>query len=193
MSGDHASALDAYRESIVLTHDHGDRRFLTNALAGIACVAAADGQPERAARLYGATAAIRVQLGLGVESWQRIRHERAIAHVRSELPSNVFDTVWQAGEVLPIEAVVAEALATVPAGPSIARSDAKEPVTDAGLTPRELDVLRLLARGLQDRQIADELFISSRTASFHVANLLGKLGVGSRAAAAAYAVRQRLD
>jgi DNA-binding CsgD family transcriptional regulator len=57
----------------------------------------------------------------------------------------------------------------------------------AGLTPRELEVLRLLVEGRSNRQIAEQLFISGKTASVHVTNLLAKLGVHSRLEAAAMA------
>jgi DNA-binding NarL/FixJ family response regulator/tetratricopeptide (TPR) repeat protein len=65
--------------------------------------------------------------------------------------------------------------------------------TLAGLTPRELEVLRLLVEGRSNRQIADQLFISGKTASVHVTNLLAKLGVHSRLEAAATARRLGLD
>ncbi|MFI8520501.1 AAA family ATPase [Streptomyces sp. NPDC085481] len=68
-----------------------------------------------------------------------------------------------------------------------------EPHDDAfGLTPREQDVLRLVAEGRTNRQIAEELFISPKTASVHVSNILAKLGVASRGEAAALAHRLRL-
>jgi DNA-binding CsgD family transcriptional regulator len=60
------------------------------------------------------------------------------------------------------------------------------------LSNREIDVLRLLADGSQDREIAARLGISSATVGRHLANIYGKLGVSTRAAAAALAVRQRL-
>jgi DNA-binding NarL/FixJ family response regulator len=63
----------------------------------------------------------------------------------------------------------------------------------AGLTRRELEVLRLLVEGRSNRQIAEELFISGKTASVHVTNLLAKLGVHSRLEAAAVARRLGLD
>ena len=56
-----------------------------------------------------------------------------------------------------------------------------------GLTERELEVLALLAAGLGNREIADRLFISPKTASVHVSNIYGKLGVESRVAAATVA------
>jgi DNA-binding NarL/FixJ family response regulator len=61
-----------------------------------------------------------------------------------------------------------------------------------GLTARELEVLRLVAAGRSNREIASELFISAKTASVHVSNILGKLGVATRGEAAATAHRLRL-
>lgn len=61
-----------------------------------------------------------------------------------------------------------------------------------GLTSREHDVLRLVAEGRTNRQIAEELFISPKTASVHVSNILGKLGVSGRGEAAAVAHRAGL-
>jgi DNA-binding NarL/FixJ family response regulator len=66
------------------------------------------------------------------------------------------------------------------------------PETAERLTPREREVLKLLAEGSTDREIADRLFISHRTAMQHVANILGKLEVNSRTAAAAFALRHGL-
>lgn len=61
-----------------------------------------------------------------------------------------------------------------------------------GLTERELDVLRLVAAGRSNREIASELFISVKTARVHVSNILAELGVTSRGEAAATAHRLRL-
>jgi DNA-binding CsgD family transcriptional regulator len=74
-------------------------------------------------------------------------------------------------------------------------ADRQPPEPDAspgaalGLTPRELEVLALVAEGRSNRQVADALFISAKTASVHVSNILAKLGVGSRVEAAAVAHR----
>ncbi len=60
------------------------------------------------------------------------------------------------------------------------------------LTPRELDVLRLVATGQSNEQIGTTLFISPKTASVHVSRILAKLGVASRTEAAAVAHREQL-
>jgi DNA-binding NarL/FixJ family response regulator len=73
------------------------------------------------------------------------------------------------------------------------RSAAPEVIEDPfGLTAREREVLVLLAEGQTNRRIADALFISESTASVHVSNIIGKLGVANRVEAAAAAVRSGL-
>jgi DNA-binding NarL/FixJ family response regulator len=77
------------------------------------------------------------------------------------------------------------------------RQRAAEPELDVGpeeqLSARELDVLRLIARGMENADIAETLAISPRTAKNHVSNILAKLGMPSRVQAAIYAVRRGLD
>jgi DNA-binding CsgD family transcriptional regulator/transcriptional regulator with XRE-family HTH domain/tetratricopeptide (TPR) repeat protein len=70
--------------------------------------------------------------------------------------------------------------------------DPSQPGAPSGLTTREREVLRLLVEGRSDREIADSLFISHRTVMRHVSNILGKLEVDSRTAAATHAVRHDL-
>lgn len=80
-----------------------------------------------------------------------------------------------------------------PAGPAAAApADPVDPADSLGLTARERDVLRLVADGRTNRQIAEELFISPKTASVHVSNILAKLTVSTRGEAAALAHRLRL-
>ncbi|WP_262007558.1 helix-turn-helix transcriptional regulator [Streptomyces sp. FIT100] len=76
--------------------------------------------------------------------------------------------------------------------PAAAPAAVPAPAEELGLTPREQDVLRLVAAGRTNRQIAEELYISPKTASVHVSNILAKLGVTGRGEAAALAHRLRL-
>ena len=86
----------------------------------------------------------------------------------------------------------ADGSASVASGDGGAGSGAGAGELGLGLTERELEVLRLVAAGRSNREIAGELFISPKTASVHVSNILGKLGVASRGEAAAKAHSLRL-
>ncbi len=81
----------------------------------------------------------------------------------------------------------APALARVAALSGMPRQDAP-----GGLTPREVEVLRLVATGATNREVADRLIISEKTVARHLSNIFTRLGVGSRAAATAYAFRHEL-
>ncbi len=74
----------------------------------------------------------------------------------------------------------------------ISKMSQRTPSYPAGLSPREVEVLRLVADGLTDAQIADKLFLSRRTVSAHLRSVYNKIGIGSRAAAAVWAKEHRL-
>jgi DNA-binding CsgD family transcriptional regulator/tetratricopeptide (TPR) repeat protein len=80
-----------------------------------------------------------------------------------------------------------------PAGATVPAADAPTPAEQLGLTPREVEVLVLVAAGRSNRQIAQALFISPKTVGVHVSNILAKLGVAGRVEAAAVAHRLGLD
>jgi non-specific serine/threonine protein kinase len=190
--GDEERAARHYRESLALAREHGDNRYVAHALAGIAGVAAAWGQPERAARLLGAAEALHETIGVPIFPANRVAFEREVAAVRVALDEDAFGIARTAGRALTLDQAVAEAEATFAA---LSATGADRPAVSApraGLTVRELEVLRLVAEGLTDRQIADALFVSRRTATSHLTNILAKLGLENRAAAAAYAVRHGL-
>jgi DNA-binding NarL/FixJ family response regulator len=67
-----------------------------------------------------------------------------------------------------------------------------QPQLPGGLTPRELEVLQLVAAGKSNRDIANELFLSEKTVARHISNIFTKLNLSSRAAATAYAYQHAL-
>jgi predicted ATPase/DNA-binding CsgD family transcriptional regulator len=191
--GDLDGAMARYREAVKLAQEHGHRLHLAEALAGVASVVADRGQPERAARLYGAAAALREAIGVPDVGRERPASERGVSTVRTALAPEAFAAAWESGRAMPPQQAVAEALtpADVAGAPS-APPPSPDPAATMGLTAREAEVLRLLAQGLSDREIGEALFISPRTVHGHVTHLLAKLGLESRTAAAAYAVRRGL-
>jgi len=78
------------------------------------------------------------------------------------------------------------------AEPDLARLDSLTGAAPHGLSPRELEVLRLVASGKTNRQIAEELVVSEHTVARHTQNIFSKLGVSSRTAATAFAFEHRL-
>jgi len=191
--GDTARALAQFAEGLALFTELGDRRIIALALDGVAGLAIAWGQPERAAHLFGAAAALRESSGLPVDPACRATHQRDVAAARAALGKDAFAAGWAAGAALPLPAAVAEAAAVVKPAPSpLPESPAPSHAERLGLTPREIEVLRLLAGGMSDREIAATLSISERTAGNHVQHAMRKIGVDSRTAAAVFAVRHDL-
>ena len=121
-------------------------------------------------------------------------HERSVAAARDAL-GGAFDGAFKAGQCLPGERVLAEISAVLDAASAPKPPGPLQPEPAAGghgLTQREGEVLRLLVDGWSDKEIAAALGMSRRTASGHVAVIRAKLNAPSRAAAAAFAVRDRL-
>jgi non-specific serine/threonine protein kinase len=184
---DHRRAWTHYRESLALAGEHGDLRTILDALAGLATVAVAWGAPEHAARLLGAAEALREAIGTMILlPADRESHERTVAAARAELSEAAFAAAWAAGQALPLEAAIADALGTPAA--DAARPEPGPP-DGLPLTAREREVLRLVAAGHTNRAIAEELFLSPATVKRHVTNILAKLGLPSRAAAISFALR----
>jgi non-specific serine/threonine protein kinase len=108
--------------------------------------------------------------------------------VRHDLGPDVFAAEWSAGRALPLEQAVQEARAMTDQPAGLADRVPAEPTTTAPLTPREQEILGLLAGGQTDPAIAAALFVSVRTVEHHVAHILAKLGVRTRTAAVAAAI-----
>lgn len=130
-----------------------------------------------------------------LELWQQLDAPYEGARVRVLLGRACLDLGDDEAAAAEWEAAL-EALATLGAFPDVARVErlvrALSTTGPGGLTERELEVLRALARGSSNRAIAAELVISHRTVERHVSNIFAKLGVASRSQATAYAYRNGL-
>jgi non-specific serine/threonine protein kinase len=178
--GDHARALERYREALGLGRGNPGTRVVTEIVEAVGMVEAAIGQGERGARLMSAAAAQRERLRLRYRVRETLAAlEQAMAIARAALGESRFAAAWAAGRNLTPELAVAEALDP---------SETPASGTGASLTPREAEILRLLASGMTDPTIAEALFISVRTVENHVAHILAKLGVRTRTAAVSAAI-----
>ena len=196
--GDRTEATARYRENLAVYRGLGAAAGIADSLTGMALGLADGAGLERAVRVLAAAAAIRDGLGATVHVGLRNADAALLARARSELREAVFAVAWQAGKGLPLDQVVAEADAALHGAqrsPTAAVDRVPTPPSPGGghgLTPREVEVLRLVAAGMTDRQIGEALFVSHSTARTHVGRVLGKLGLNTRAAAAAYAHRHGL-
>jgi non-specific serine/threonine protein kinase len=187
MRGDTAAAAAYYAQSLAGT---GSREDLIGKLIAAARLAAVGGHPQAAARLFGAAGALADTIGDVRRPPEQQRLERDAAVARASLGDAAFEAVWVAGRALTAEQAVVEARAVLtlldaPSTPSTTSAGAQI----ATLTPREQEVLALMCAHLQDREIAERLYLSPRTVEGHVAHILGKLEVHSRREAAAVAAR----
>jgi predicted ATPase/DNA-binding NarL/FixJ family response regulator len=183
--GNHALASAHFRQAFATFADAahlGAAAAVLEALAGTAVAS----QPDRATRLIAAAATI-IDQGYGPRpaSDERIFADM-LETTRAQLGEAAFTAAWEAGTRLTLDEVRAEVDALVE---EIASAPESLPVPAAthGLTPREIEVLRLVAAGRSNREIADALSISVPTVKRHVTTILGKLGLPSRSAATAWA------
>lgn len=191
--GDLDQARDVLREGLVLSHRVGKTWHVVATLAGIAGEATAREEWERAARLFGAVEGLAEASSVAIHPVDQAVNASYLGAIQAHLGQSVFASAYDAGKSLSVEQIVVEVLenrdATKP------RSDgavSDQPVLTIGLTEREIDVLRLLAEGLSDREIAGKLSLSPRTVGGYVTKLLTKLNLDSRTAAAVYAIRHNL-
>jgi len=155
---------------------------IAEALEVLAAIAVQLDSHREAARLLGAADSMRRSTGSVRLAVYREAHEAVIAALTHALGSD-FDVAWNEGAALSIDEAVSYARR--------GRGERKRPSTGwASLTPAEQNVARLVAEGLDNKQIADRLFVSGRTVQSHLTHVYGKLGVRTRVALANEALRR---
>jgi len=192
--GDLPAALARYREGLRYWEGIGDLGSVAVCLEGIAWAVCGLGDARRAAVLLGAAQKRREEGAYPLPERVFGAFGRVVAGIHAGLGPAAFAEAWLAGRALSLVEAVAEACRVDPCERGAVRPlpAPPEPAARYGLSAREREVLRLLVAGRKDREIADALFLSPRTVTTHVSNLLGKLGVANRAEAAALAAREGL-
>jgi non-specific serine/threonine protein kinase len=177
--GEHARGLAELYEAAAIMREHGDHRWLALfCLPEIARAHLLTGHPADAARLLAACDRACAAAGMQMPPWMRADEGGALDATRKALVGRRYDRARAEGAKLTVEEALDTARHT---------ADTEEDQELGALTPRELEVLRLLARDMTDAQIAQELVLSRRTVHAHLRSIYGKLDVGSRLAAARWA------
>ncbi|HNP70695.1 MAG TPA: tetratricopeptide repeat protein [Kouleothrix sp.] len=197
-----ASVRVYMHESLAYIRQSNFLTYLTGALNVSALCATATGAPHRAARLWGALDMYLAASGLELQSYERAQRSEGYAGARALLGDAAFDTAYAQGRALPLEQALAYALEELPESAfeqPASFAPPAAPALQAGLSEREAEVLRLVAAGLTNAQVAERLVISPRTVNAHLNNLYAKIGLADegsgenrRAAAVRFALTHGL-
>jgi DNA-binding CsgD family transcriptional regulator len=177
LRGDRDKAEALAREAVVHKHAIDDRNGMTMTLETLAWMAAERGAHEQAAILLGSAQRVCDSSSLTLIELYRQQHERSVSAVVAGIGRKALDAAFARGRAMTIDEGIAFAVEEQRPAKPAPRAQA---APDAELTGRQLEVARLVADGLTNRQIADKLFLSERTVETHVTNILNRLGLSSR-------------
>ncbi len=201
---DEAAARSLYQESLALFGQLDDKRGVASCLHRWARMAARRGEAMMAARLWGVAEALGEASGPRSPLLLHVAHpddDHLVRVVRAQLGEQAFSSAWAEGQLMTVEqalAIQGQLITWEGVSAKLATKAGTKKHTRAGplspneLSGREIEVLRLVAQGLTDAQIAQTLIISPRTVNAHLRSIYSKLGMTSRHAATRYAIEHRL-
>jgi non-specific serine/threonine protein kinase len=185
-----------WQESLALYRDLGDKPGIAACLLGLGELASEREQPELALQLLAASDALHTAVGVGLLRADPAGSGAAVNAARALVGGEVFTASWVSGRMMSLEQAISKALALeIPPPSEPARAEEsrdRTTVSPRGLTRREVDVLRLIAAGRTNNDIAAELVVSLSTIERHITHLYGKIGARGRADATAYALKHGL-
>jgi predicted ATPase/DNA-binding CsgD family transcriptional regulator len=197
---DTVTAQTLTEESLAISIELSNLGGIASCLERLAEISAEQEQLVWAVLLLGAAENLRETTAISWESIQRPEYERVVNTVRNKLGEETFKSMWLQGRrMTPEQAIAARESLMIQVSQETMQQQASSTSTtrqkvsyQLHLTPREMDVLRLVAQGLTDAEIAERLDISYRTVSTHLTSIYNKLGINSRVTAVRFAVENRL-
>jgi ATP/maltotriose-dependent transcriptional regulator MalT len=195
-TGDLPGARTAVAELSAIASLLATAPLRASASVAAGCLALGEGQSEQAQRHFEDAVDLFLKCGapyelararLDLARTLAARHRLEAAHDEAECAVELLKELRAEFEIARARALIATLGPLVDGG-----ANARGPRTDAGLTKRELEVLRLVAAGDSNQEIGDKLSVSEHTIHRHIANIFNKLSVSSRAAAVAQAARRGL-
>ncbi len=198
LQGDFIQARACHKEGLALAREVKSNVYIGWHIIGLARVAVAEAQFVQATHLFG-TVETWLDVNIAMDPVQRADYERTIESVRTQLGETVFASALAEGRTMTPEQLLTAQnqspsleSAPTPSKPILAVKSPLPPIYPDELTEREAEVLRLVAQGLTDAQIAKQLVISPRTVNSHLTSIYRKIQVSSRIAAAHYAREHNL-
>ena len=179
-------------KSLAIWRDLNNQENISEWLAEVAVLASAIGDLEASVRFLAAGIALRDTVGHAFVLPERAIFERTERSLRGALSPDEYARAYRVGSEQLLDKTLDEASAFLARVQSPDNTTPQARPDQFGLTTREQEVLRLLAQGKSDREIAESLFIGTRTVETHVSNLIAKLGVSNRTEAAARAMQNGL-
>ena len=183
--GDCQRARDAFRRALAGLTPFRDWRLSASAVQHLAFTACAFEEWERSARLLGAAETLFDESNMTPLPRYGLDPEQIAATCREKIGDGPFASAVAAGRAMSAERAIQYALDQSPSTERTLRAVGERP-----LTRREGEIVKLVASGLTNRQIAEALVISEKTVESHMSHILAKLGLSSRARLAVWAVRQ---
>jgi predicted ATPase/DNA-binding CsgD family transcriptional regulator len=190
-------ALRLVREALGICVQIGQQHGIKSNLEILAVVAVALKKPEVAARLFGVVAVLNKEIGMASDEFWNTIFEEYVSKARVALGPQ-FDTAWAHGQGWSLDQALEQAFAfgadTKPAAvfQPVVDTTPPEPESSTLLSPRELEVLKVVARGLSNKEVAKELKVSAHTVKFHLNAVFNKLECRTRAQAVRIAFDQGL-
>ncbi len=196
VQGDYKTARTRYEEGLALIIEKSEQIQMPFYLEGLADVVAIQGEFIWAAQLWGIAETLREAFNVPIIPILQAGYDRSVAAARKQLGEKTFAAAWAQGRMMTPEQVVAAqgkaTLSTPTPLTSPLKTTPSSHANPAGLTKREMDVLQLVAQGLTDAQVAEELVITRRTVNWYLTSIYSKIQVSSRSAATRYAVDHHL-
>lgn len=192
LQGEEITAYHLYEESLALARETKQRWIIAACLEGLAMMLARWSEIVQATRLWGKAEALRDAVHVPIPPIEYLDYESSLAPVREQLGEKAFAAAWAEGQTMTLERVLsARGEETISSTPMRAETPPL-PTYPAGLTAREVQVLRLVVQGLTNTEIADTLGLSEKTIAHHLTHIFNKTITENRAAAVAFAFRHGL-
>lgn len=193
---DYATAHTFSRESLHVLAKGGDKQVIAVCLEVLSqAMLGVEASAICITHLLSAAASLRKSISAPCPPIGWTNHERIMTVMHARLDKNALKQAWAEGERMTLAQLITEVedeLERKNTNKSIHPVQARKKRAFAGLTRREIEVLRLVTEGLTDLQIAEKLALSPHTVSTHLRSIFSKIGVSSRAAATCFAVENRI-